>query len=340
MFFKKLFNKDYRFYVGKGEKFLEEERFADARNAFYEAMQRLASCPDDAGSAEAYVRNKLTETGNRLGLINLAEAEHALSRRDFAKAREHLNLVNELAEDVTIREKAENLMGSAAPADVSSSPKEMNHNCISCVSSPDKAAEAGNVKDGQLTAEDRFELLIQTLPDLLPGRYAALGKKFAYGYLLTHEGEEDAGLKVFTELLSEGENDILLYEIASINYRSGRLADCERLLRRAIELNGENALCYLGLVQLLIDAGRFSETIPLLNHMIDMGLLMEQAVVLRGDVYLLSGADDMAIESYSIALAIPKVARAAAEKLIPLMERQGRSEEAAYLFKQFLKGCC
>lgn len=324
----------------KGEKLLEEERFADARNAFHDAMQRLSSSSDDVASTEAYIHDKLTVTGNKLGLINLTEAEHALNRHDFIKAREHLNLVIELAEDVTIREKAENLMEATTSADVSQQPKEVNHNCNSCVSNPRKTTETDDVQDDQLADEDRFELLIQTLPDTLPERYAALGKKFAYGYLLTHEGEEDAGLKVFEELLTDDENDILLYEIASIYYRNGRLTDCEKLLRRAMELNGENALCHLGLVQLLNDAGRFTETIFHLNHMIEMGMLTDQAMVLRGDVYLLSGDDNKAIESYSNALALPKVARTAAEKLIPLMENQGRTEEASYLFKQFLKGCC
>jgi hypothetical protein len=74
--------------------------------------------------------------------------------------------------------------------------------------------------------------------------------------------------------------------------------------------------------------------------MIEKRILADQAMVLLGDVYLLSGDDNKAIESYSSALAIPKIARAAAEKLIPLMESQGRSEEASYLFKKFLKGCC
>jgi tetratricopeptide (TPR) repeat protein len=282
----------------------------------------------------------MTETGNKLALMNLTEAEHALYRGDRTKAEEHLHLAVELAEDVAIREMAEKLMAPPLPPVSSQETKSGHHNCISCAGGHAKPAENESVPDDDLDAEDRFELLIQTLPDTLPGRYAALGKKFAYGYLLTHEGDDAAALQIFEELLAEGENDILLYEIATIHFRSGRLAECEGFLRRAMELNGENALCHLGLVQLLTHTGRVAETIPLLTHMTEFGLMPEQAMVFLGEAYLALGKEDKGMESYLKALAAPKVAREAAEKLIPLLEKHGRQEEAAYIFKQFLKGCC
>jgi hypothetical protein len=62
--------------------------------------------------------------------------------------------------------------------------------------------------------------------------------------------------------------------------------------------------------------------------------------LLLGEVYLLLEDETRAVEIYSQVMSSPKHAREAAEKLIPLLERQGRPEEAAYLAKKFMKGCC
>ena len=37
---------------------------------------------------------------------------------------------------------------------------------------------------------------------------------------------------------------------------------------------------------------------------------------------------------------IPKFSSEAAERLVPLLKKQGRTDEAAYLAKKFAKGCC
>ena len=39
MFLNKLFNKNYRVYLEKGDRYLAEERYADARHEFQEALQ-------------------------------------------------------------------------------------------------------------------------------------------------------------------------------------------------------------------------------------------------------------------------------------------------------------
>ena len=72
--FGRLFAKNYRHYLEKGDKYFRDERYADARHAYQEALQRF----DEQGEGDrTALLRKLDETGNQLGLLNLAEAEHA-----------------------------------------------------------------------------------------------------------------------------------------------------------------------------------------------------------------------------------------------------------------------
>jgi len=122
MIFKKLFSKDCRFYLAKGERYLAEERYADARHAFQEGLRKLAGEPAGNEGLEAKLGGLLDETGNRLGKMNLEEAEHALARKEFVKAEEHLDLALELATDAAIRESARKLrerVASGPPAGAS-----------------------------------------------------------------------------------------------------------------------------------------------------------------------------------------------------------------------------
>lgn len=324
----------------KGERFFRDERYADARTAFTNALEKINAPTYASGSIEANLRDKLIETGNRLALINLSEAQAALNRSDFIRAEEHLILVSDLAEDVTIREKAEKLKNTLAESSPISISKDTLHSCTGCTDRSALNSDNNNIQDNILSAQERFELLIQTLPGDLPERYASMGEKFAYGYLLAHEGNEKQGSKIFEELLSVKENDILLYEIALVYFNNGNLVDCERLLLRAIDLNNLNPLCYLGLVHFLMDMGRFHETFPLLHIMIENELLSDQAMVMLGDVHAKTGNDEEAMQSYSKALSSPRIKKVAAERLITLLEKYDRTEEAKYLFNQFMIGCC
>ena len=340
MLFKRLFQKNYRYHMEQGDKFLQEGRFADAKYSYGEAIDKI-DASTDAGKADMLqVQSRMTVVHNGLGELNLAEAEHAINCDDFAKAHDHLLLVMELAEDVTIREKAGKLLKNLTVQNHSSNLVNNNRGCSGCKTSVEEHSEMAHISDDQLSEEDRFELLIHTLPAPLPERYAVLGKKFACAYLFIHDNDDDKALQILEELLAENENDVLLYEVAQIKLRRKEVADSERFLRRAISMESSNALCYLGLVHLLIDSGRLGEVIPVLNHMIEFGLLSDQALVLLGDVYALSGDDSNAIDCLSKALSLPGVARGAAERLVSLLGKHNRMEEAAYVSKRYLKACC
>ena len=337
MFFKKFFSKDCGHYLDKGNKYLADERYADARQEFLEALSRVgANDPDN--SVRAGIVHKLEETGNRLGMMNLAEAEQCLKQGNAAKALEHLNLLLELAKDSALREQASTLMTSLdTPAGAEKAASSSSH-CGTCAPAPGPAADMPG--DDHLSEQERFELAIQTLPGGLSKRYAALGDTFMSAYLMIHGGKETAGAGILQDMLKDQENDILLYELAVISYRTGDPSRCEDLLHQALAINDENPLCYLSLVQLLADTGRFEEAVPLLHHMVDRTILIEQALIFLGDIHQRMGNDDEAIAEFSKALSYPGVAKASAERLVPLLSKQGRLEDAAFVIKKYLKGCC
>jgi tetratricopeptide (TPR) repeat protein len=339
MFLGSLFNRDYRFYQEKGEKLFAQERFAEARYAFEEALQKLTNQSGPDKSIESAIRGRLAESCNRLAVMNLSEAEYALNRGDIAKAEEHLDLVNAMTTDPLVRERYQKLLDGLKPVNSMADSGEATHSCSGCSTSFASETIINHVPE-YLSPQEHFELLLQTLPAGLQDRYSALGEEFAAGYVMLHSGDEEAGVLVFQNLLNKGENDILLYELALTFYRSGDFAQCESHLQRSFDINSENALCCLGMVQLLTDTGRLEESLPILHHMIEKQLLIEQALLFLGDVHLGLGNGDEAIEGYSKALGYPNVSRVAAERLILLFEKQGRREDAEHLAKRYLKGCC
>jgi tetratricopeptide (TPR) repeat protein len=337
------FKKDYRHYLTKGEKYLQEERYADAKFAFATALEKIDASSGDGKGDEALLRTKLSHINNSLADLNLKEAQYALNSGNQGKANEHLQIVMELAEDGALREKAEKLAASISSENDFHNLNNNNNGCSSCKTSHlhvPETAESGFDADSHLSPEEKFELLISTLPAPLPERYASLGKDFAYCYLYIHDGKDDKALPILEQLLRISENDILYYELSLIKYRQNDSASCEENLKRAIAINPQNPLCYLALVQLRIDGGHYAETIPLLQHMIASNLLSNQARIILGDVYLSLSEEAKATDVFSEALSLPGIAREAAERLLPLLVKEGRLNEAEYLKKQYLKKCC
>ncbi|MRR59415.1 MAG: hypothetical protein EG824_14590, partial [Deltaproteobacteria bacterium] len=336
MFFSKFFRKDAASCLERGEKLLAAGRFAEARLSLEDALERIdASVPENATMA-AVIREKMIVTGNRLAEMNLQEAEHCLKSGEIAKADEHLNLSLDLAEDVTIRDKAVKLFALLEKETPHVHHHDNKGGCGGCGGSSSQHPEMIEPGDDGLSDRDRFELLVRPLPGDLPERYAALGEEFALGYLAAHGGDQVTAARVFEQLLASGESDILLYELAILSHQGGDGRHCEALLRRALALNDANPLCNLSLVQLLTESGRFNEAVPLLERMVERGILSDQAGMFLGEIYRVRGESDRAIDQFSQLLSSP-LKREAAERLMGVLEASGRAQEAALVAKQYLK---
>jgi len=336
----KLFRKDPAQLKERGDRHFSQGRYAEARHEYEDALKILPENSDGTNELRSYLQGQLVAAGNELAAINLDEAEFARLRGDTAKAQEHAQLAMEQAEDAAIRENARIFHDSLADHESHPQSKSSSHNCSGCgTHGQSEEVSIGSTND-YLSLNERFELLIQPLPGNLPERYRNMGEEFAFAYTAIHEERLEEGLRILTKLSESKSSDIVDYEIAIIHFHQGRLKECESLLRHALAINEANPLCHLGLVQLMLETGRFAESIPLLERMISDSHLPDQATIMLGEVLQVTGNDDAALLKFLEGLNYPSAARAAAERAIPLLKKQGRTADAAALSKQYLKGCC
>ncbi|MGA7828298.1 MAG: hypothetical protein WCA04_11590, partial [Geobacteraceae bacterium] len=302
MFLKKLFGfgKDFNHYLEKADRYLAEERFAEARVAYGEALEKIEASDGEGLHLVEPVRRKIALTGNMLGRLNLVEAEYAFSSGDRKKAGEHLQVILDLADDTILRENAERLLAEldsepgVPPQDTAA------HACISC-SGKGLATVDEDYPDmsDTISPEDRLALYFQTLPEELSGRYAAMGEEFARACLLNLDGDEEGALRVFEAVPADRENDILDYEKGLLYFHQGDSLKCEQLLLKAIAFNPDNPLCHIGLVHLYAETGREHEALQVLEGMIARELIPEQARLMEGDLYSQMQDESKALESYS-----------------------------------------
>jgi len=342
MFFSRFFSRDGSQLKAKGDKLFAADHFAEARHMYVEAHDKSGSAADQA-EEQNYLRTQISRASNRLAELNIAEAEAAIRSGNIQKGAEHLRLSLELADDVSIREMAETLLERSVNFNQNAGAEGKahgSHGCSSCSSAASPDTELQDPTAEHLTAAEQFQLLVNTLPGDLAQRYCQLGEKFASAYLLAHTEKAAEALAIMKELLSSGENDIILYETALLYFRGGEPATCEKLLNRALEINSANPLCYLGLAQLYVDSQRYGEAVALLGTMRDREILPDQSLMMLGDVHTLQGDLDRAIEIFTATLTSPALKKVSAERLVRILGTLGREEEAAYLFKTYLKGCC
>jgi len=342
MFFKKFFSKSFEQMLTKGDSLFKDGHYADARQYFFDALEKIQHSANEELD-RSQIHTMIAKCGNILAEMNISEAEAAISSGNSQKAAEYLELSLELADDVIIKEKAEELIFSLTQLSTNVNDKSesaQKHACSSCSSSHQHTPETPHILPDHLHSLEQYQLFINTLPGNLPQRYASLGEEFAEAYMLAHSDNISEALNKFRQLLSTDKNDIILYETAILEYKDGRSDVCESLLREALKLNAENPVCNLSLAQLFVDSGRLDEAVALLKSMMERVILYDQSLVMLADVYTIKGDQESAINLLSSGLLMPALKKASAERLVSILASQGRDEEAAYLVKTYLKGCC
>ncbi len=342
MFFKKIFSKSPEQILQKADSLFTDERYSEARQYYHDALEKMPDSGTDQQTL-SHINSMISKCGNNLACMNIAEAEAAIRSGDSQKAADYLELSLEQADDVSVREKAEGLISSLtefSSAEIGNNEHAGKHGCASCSTSHNPTPEPDPILPEHLHSHEQFQLLVNTLPGDLPQRYSSLGEEFASAYLLAHSDDRGKALNIFRQLLSDGENDIILCEAALLEYREGRTGACESLLSRALNLNPDNPLCNLSLAQLFADAGRLDEAAVLLKSMMDRVILYDQSLIMLADVYTMQGDHEGAVTLLSCGLQTQTLKKASAERLVHILASQGRDNEAEYLIKTYLKGCC
>jgi pentatricopeptide repeat protein len=343
MFFKKFFSKKTcSDHESRGDTLLEQERYADARLAYEDA---IACVQETDEASDPQLRERLTKkfdtTGYHLAVLNIREARSAKASGDIEKAEEYLDMAARFSQDPAIsRDIAEIINNSTLSA------PEVNknagaHNCSSCTSPEAQHIEIKENRMQELPVAEQFEILISPLPDGLPAVYRSLGEEFASAYICAHNGDLDTAYATYEHLHNQSPSDICLYEMAIIKAHHGAIRDTERLLKESLTVNPSNPLSCLSLVQLYSDQRRFGEARAMLDRMHAEGILGNQVLLMLGDVSMSVGSLGEAEEFYRRALEDKALASTAAERLIPLLEQSGRFPERDYLAKKHCgKGCC
>lgn len=343
MIFSRFFRKKgYRDYESRGDGYLQQERFADARIEYEAALERLGE-EADAGDPDALKRigGKLAATGLGLARLNLDEARTAFASGNRERGEEFLELAGRFSESPEIRRQIAEIMRTspshAAPSPSTASPHRSRQGEGAKIEPIDSSNDTIPLPEEEV----RFELYISTLPGNLPDRYRSKGKDFAKACILAHDGQRREAFAILQRLAGEEPCDLILYEMALIAAQEGDPSSTERFLRQSLELDADNPLSGLSLAQLLMVQRRHDEARGVLDSLRSKGGLGNQVLLLLGDNAQGAGNIQEAESFYLEALKDTSLARAAAERLVPIMESTGRLRERDFLLKKHCgKGCC
>lgn len=341
--FDAIFAKNPRQLLERGDRLLENKRYFDARSSYEDALAGFRKQGAD-NEQIATCCQRIDQANRCLAQLNIDEATHLIRRGDQKKAAEHLELAKSLSNDQEIHTAADQHLARLeeieydTPADTA---PESASGCSSCSSgscSPPAEVAVEN-PDADLPLLVYYELLIQQLPSEVKPRYAQLGEDFAALYVEASKNNHEEALQRLEAWNDPAARDIYFYEKGMCQYRMGRVREAEASFRYSIKIREDNSLAYIGLVLLLLESRRLPEADVQLDHMISQGYLPEQATLFKAEIRLAYGETDHAIELFSSLIKTP-YERQAATRLHETLIHCGRDQEAAYVLKTYLGGCC
>ena len=342
-FISRFFSKSADDYLAKGDALFDTQCFFESRTIYEDGLQKYSGKGDvkNNDSTTDLFNSRIAKANKALAEMNISEAESAICRGAVEKAVEHLELAKSLSNDLSILEKAGQMLASLdekTRPDDSLAANCPTGSCQSC--GVDELEMSSDVIDDALdiSPQDYYDLLIRQLPDEIYTRYTRFGDDFASMYLAASRDNHEKALDLLEEWYKGTDADIYWYEKGKILYRLGRTAESEACFRDATRHNAANPLPRLSLALQLMDALRLDEAGLLLDAMIDEDVLSGQALMLRGDVALLSGDLEGALNRFAMLLTTPYVHQAA-EKLHEILLQTGRNQEAVAVFKKYLGGC-
>lgn len=330
-------------YLAKGDRLLVGGDFAEAKLLYERALEAVGA---DCESLTIDIVRKRNEASDGLAKLNLREAERCLADGHTVKLYEHLELAAQFACSAEMVEQISTFRLCADASSVTGGthlmPAENKAGCAACIDHTSAQAvpelEISSFEE-HLSREERFEIMVSVLPDDLPQRYSSLGGMFVDAYLLSNSGDHAAAGEMLQSISDKTCQDIVLYEMALIRHRQGKIQECEQLLLDALQANDRNALCCLALVDLYVTADRYMDAVKLLESMVANGVQSDQAHMMLGDIQECLGNDDDSLQRYALLLGT-KYKKDAATKIIAVLERQGKSDEARQVYSRYLKGCC
>ena len=337
-FISRLFAKSPSDLLAKGDRYMESDCYFDARTCYEDGL-RISTGKDDGSDLDTVFTERINGANHKLAERNLHEAEFAYSRGEANKAIDHLELVKALTGDQVLLEKAEAMLLELSQPENEASEKPNVSSCASCAGSSGGECSDSEPEDDSLPLLEYYELLIQQLPDDQYQRYAVLGDNFAYAYVAASRDQHEDALTALDGCQGVLPEDIYWCEKGKVLHRLGNDTVAEQHLRKALELNDVNSLAWLTLALVLRENDHFQEALTAIEAMVAKQIMPEQALLMRADIFEVTGDHDAAVNLYVELLQTP-FARAAAERLYVILMETGRQNDAAVILKKYLSKSC
>ncbi|NVN89545.1 MAG: hypothetical protein HXX11_02980 [Desulfuromonadales bacterium] len=339
----RLFSKSTDDFFKKGDSLFSGQRYFEARSLYEDGLKFYLAKGNGSefDSTSDLFRTKIAQSNGELARVNIGEAEHAISCGAVSKAIDHLELALSLTVDDELRNTCHKLLATLDDPAAELPPPSLlsaQGGCGSCSATQPDRQSVSDFEEPEMSHLDHYELLIRQLPAEMFARYAGLGDEFIDFYLVASRDDHENALNLLEEWYKGTDEDIYWYEKGMMLHRLGNVEESETCFRNGVRCNSVNPLPRIGLALLLCEGHRLDEAANQLDAMIAEGMIVEQALMLRGDVSILAGDAEGAIERYGMLLTTPH-ARPAAEKIHELLIHSGRIQEAAVVKKKYLGGC-
>lgn len=310
-----------------------EERWADLLRQGEEPGEGL---PPDARTEWCSL---LTQAGDRLAELNLAEGEACLQIGDRERAREHFQLAAEQGRSSALGETAQKRLAElSAPAAAHQHATTNASSCCAsgCSSTVSPSAEETAMPD----PETGLELVLGNYPSDMAERYRHTGTAFRLAFLAAHEGRDTEALAGFDALPAEERDDLFHFERGALRARMGDLAAGRQDLEQAVAGNPSHALAFETLVRLDFLENRLIETEARIKHMLSANLV---PAFCHGCLARLRAAEGNLPEALTHGEEALREGPAEMEVLLltaSLYERSGRLTEAEGMLKRLPSSGC
>jgi len=274
---------------------------------------------------------------NRLGELNLREAEAFLRAGDLERARDHLSLAESQAEDSIllaeirrIQEQPVAYENEVPPATVAAT--DCGSGCGSGCGPGTEQAPAPTVESSGLDFDTRFELCLGGYPEDLAERYLGLSGEVKEAVLLAHGGEDEAAMKAFDSLPEALRDEHFYYERGVLAARTGESETALADLRHCLQLFPTHPFAGDVLFSLLLACGHHQQADELLTRLAAAGYADAFCYTRRTFLEILRGNREAALASAEKAYQSGNREGELLVLLGQLLEEKGRLRDAERVF--------
>jgi len=221
--FGKMLGKSFDKLAAKGDAYLAEQQYGPAKLAYDDALR--AADKDVGETARSAVEDKLAQARHGLAEFNAGEAERLVELGDLEETVRLVELCQELTDDPAILERLEPVIARVEEGEEAAHARRMS--AAGLGQQQEAGPGAGDDSEGfGDSLEDRFEILLGSLPGAQADEYRGLGTEFAEAYLTLNEGGLKQASEVFEKIYTEHPDSAHLgYEVARLRGLAGRLEE-------------------------------------------------------------------------------------------------------------------